>query len=261
VEAATAIGTLQASYTDVGLCEYTTDILKRDALLGVSITGIMDNPDICLNEGILRRGADRALRVNATWANMLGINPAARICTVKPSGTASLLLNCSSGIHPHHAKRYYRRVTANPLEQNAQRFREANPHAVELKPNGDWALVFPIKAPEGAITQDEVDEESFLKCVKIVRDNWVRVGARSGCHNVSATLAVKQWSKIGSRIWEEQSTITVFPKGSDMVVPYAPRETAVDDARWAHLVNNMKGVKYDGERNVGSECEGRCEVR
>ncbi len=114
VVAAAIIGTAQAAYTDFPyLGEVSEKIAKRDALLGVSITGFMDNPAILLHPDAQKAMAKRAIQVNKETAAPIGLNQAARVTCCKPSGTSSLLLGTSSGIHPRHGKRYFRRVTAN----------------------------------------------------------------------------------------------------------------------------------------------------
>jgi len=145
------LGTLQASYTDFPyLGEVSQNIAKREALIGVGITGLLDNrmfsntPD---GKEILSRGAEEVKSSNRFWANLIGIRPAARCTTVKPSGTLSLLLGgVGSGVHPHHARRYFRRITANPVEVPFLHFKAQNPYMCEEKPNGDWAVTFPMEA-------------------------------------------------------------------------------------------------------------------
>jgi len=100
-------------------------------LLGCSITGMMDNPEIIYNPEIQRKGAEIVRIKNAEIASIIGINDAARTTTVKPEGSASCVLGTSSGIHPHHAKRYIRRVQANKLEFPVQHFEKVNPLAVD----------------------------------------------------------------------------------------------------------------------------------
>mgnify|MGYP001001035333 CR=1 FL=1 len=130
--AASIIGTLQAGFTTLPyLGEVSERIFKREALLGVSMTGIMEQHELCLDPAVQKEGARVVKRTNKEFAAKIGINPAARTTCVKPEGTASCILGTSSGIHPHHAKRYIRRVQANKLEDIYQHFKKTNPRACE----------------------------------------------------------------------------------------------------------------------------------
>lgn len=279
-----AIGTLQAGYTKFPyLGPVTERIVRREALLGVSITGIMDNPEIGLNPVALKMAARAAIKENERVAKMIGVNSAARVTTIKPSGTASLELGCvGSGIHYHHARRYFRRVTANPNEAVAQHFISINPHMVETKPNGDVCLVFPIKAPDDSKTVKEEPAAEFVEHVLTVYENWVKPGSATRrnklplTHNVSCTVAIQEgeWDDIIKMVWENADRITAMsflPIFSDKIYPFAPREevvTEVDEAKWNYLISNYKPVDYStmehtNARNLGLEIAcggGSCEV-
>ena len=130
--AASIIGTLQAGFASFEyLGETSENIIKREALLGVSMTGIMEQHDICLDPEYQRYGAEIVKKTNKKMAELIGINQAARTTCIKPEGTSSCILGTSSGIHPHHAKRYIRRVQANKLEPIYNYFKEMNPRACE----------------------------------------------------------------------------------------------------------------------------------
>ncbi|MDR2863668.1 MAG: hypothetical protein LBV54_07355, partial [Puniceicoccales bacterium] len=163
--AAAFIGTLQASYTKMPyLGPVTQFINERESLLGVSITGILDNPTLMLNPTVLETGAAAVKAENSRVAALIGIPAAARATCVKPEGTASLLLGTSSGIHPHHAKRYFRRVQANRQEPVYLHFRETNPGMTErsvYNPNDD-IITFPIQARNDAIIRDDLRAIEFL---------------------------------------------------------------------------------------------------
>lgn len=259
-EAAAIIGTLQASYTNfMYLGPITRAIVERESLLGVGITGIMDNPKMALDPQILRDAADLVNRVNEATSELLGISPAARTTTIKPSGTASLELGCvGSGIHPHHAKRYFRRVTANPAEVVAQEFRRVNPHMVEQKPNGDWSIVFPVQAPTDAITTGGLKGLNFIDHVFTVYDNWIKTGTRNPSsspgltHNVSCTVVVHddEWDLVIQKVWDNRQRINAMsflPVVADKLYAYAPREavsTPADEARWQSLIANYRRVDW-----------------
>ena len=131
-KAAAIIGTLQAGFTKLDyLGETSCRIFERESLLGVSLTGIMEKHDLVLSEKVLRAGAKVAVDTNKEMAKKIGINQAARVTCLKPEGTSSSMLGTSSGIHPHHAKRYIRHVQANVLEAPYQHFKTYNPQACE----------------------------------------------------------------------------------------------------------------------------------
>ncbi len=251
---AAAIGTLQAAYTDIPYLGPVSRFLnEREALLGVSICGILDNPEVFLNARILERGAEICRATNAVVADGIGIRRAARVTCVKPEGTASLLLETGSGIHPHHAKRYFRRVQANRAEPVYRFFREKNPHMTEpsvYQPDTDDVITFPVQAPETAILRDEVGAVQFLEYVKFVQKHWVQAGRAHEeyspllHHNVSNTCTVRpeEWAEVAKFIWENREYFTgvsLLPFSGDKIYPQAPREEVVSDediAKWNRLV-------------------------
>lgn len=259
-EAAAFIGTLQAGYTDFRyLGPITEAIARREALLGVGMTGMMDNPAVCLNATVVRTGAEIVVENNRLVAKMIGIRQASRCTTVKPSGTASLELGCvGSGIHPHHAGRYFRRVTANKNESVAQYLYKTNPHLFELKPNGDWCITFPIAAPVGAVTVKDQDARHFLENVFSTYDNWILPGtalperAPGLTHNVSATVTGRpdEWPDIRKMCWDNRARINSMSFANvfnDKLVPFMPREevtTELDWLRWEELITKYVNPEY-----------------
>ncbi|MDR1498272.1 MAG: hypothetical protein LBS59_07700 [Puniceicoccales bacterium] len=261
--AAAFIGTLQASYTHMPYLSVATRFInERESLLGVSITGIMDNPGLMLDPSILERGALEVRKENARVAAIIGIPSAARTTCVKPEGTASLLLGTSSGIHPHHAKRYFRRVLANKLERVYQHFRETNPKMTEhsVYNQNDDVITFPIQARDGAITRDDLNALQFLNHVRLVQRHWVRSGRahekfNPGLdHNVSNTCVVKagEWDSVAAFIWANRDYFTgiaLLPFAGDKVYAQAPNEAVTnetDQARWDTL--NYNPVDYASMR-------------
>jgi len=212
---ASVLGTFQSAYTDTGyLGEVSHQILKRESLLGVSICGVMDSPDICLNAESLQEASKEAMLANERTANALGIRSASRITCVKPEGTTSLVLNSSSGIHPHHADRYIRRVNANLGEPVFQKFYSENPHAVEDSVWGaDKVVSFAVQAPENAIKKSDLSAIEFMEKSKTVYENWVVPSTRRGrlesaTHNVSITVTVKpyEWQAVQDYLWENKDS-------------------------------------------------------
>lgn len=258
--AAAIIGTLQASYTSMPYLGWVSEIIaEREALLGIGMTGMMDSPDITLDADMQRQVAENVRQWNIEWAAKIGIRPAARTTCVKPSGTTSLELgSVGSGIHPHHAKRYIRRVTADELEVVFQAFKTHNPHMCVRKPNGKWCVEFPVEAPEGAIIKADLGAIQFLELVKSTQLNWVLPGtARAESspglnHNVSNTVTVRpeEWEAVAEYLWSEReffTGVTLVSATSDKDYAFAPFEaivTAADEARWNQLVAGYKPVDY-----------------
>lgn len=239
---ASIIGTLQAGFTDFPYLGQTSEnIIRREALLGVSMTGIMEAPDITLNEEVQRDGAREVKKWNKVISKIIGINQAARTTCVKPEGSASCLLGTSSGIHPHHAKRYIRRVQANKFENIYQHFKKINPLACEesvWSNNGtDDVISFCIEVEDGAKVKNQVSAIDLLKSVKLTQQNWVLSGKNEHlcvhkdlCHNVSNTITVKptEWADVEQFIYENRKYfcgISLLPLSGDKDYPQAPFTT------------------------------------
>ncbi len=236
-EAAAIIGTLQASYTNMPfLGKDTEELIRHEALLGVSITGIMDNPKILLNPEILRKGAEIVKTINEQIASIIGINPAARCTAIKPSGNASVLLKTSSGIHPSHAKKYFRIMQMNKGTEMAKILEENNPvlleNSVWSASGKDWAVFIPIEEKDDSITKDEISDIEFTKHIKLVYENWILPGTRIDrgysnrvTHNVSNTITVEDWDKVFDYIFDNQEYfcgLSMLPSTGDKVFKQAP---------------------------------------
>ncbi len=241
VTAATIIGTLQAGYTDPGyLKEESRYIIERESLLGISITGMMDNPKFCFDTELLERMAKLAIEVNRDWAALLGIRPAARVTCVKPAGNSTIVLGCQgSGIHPPHSKKLIRRVQVNKFDPVYQEFKLYNPHMCEESVwsanKSDDVISFPVTTHEGAITKDDITALEFLEKVKLVQNAWVKNGTarpmsvENASHNVSNTVAVgpDEWEAVADFIWDNRdyfSGISLLAKSGDFVYEQAPMQ-------------------------------------
>lgn len=215
--AAALIGTLQAGYTDFHyLRPCWKEATEKDALIGVGMTGIASGAVLNLN---LREASSEVVKENARVAKLLGINFAARTTTVKPSGTSSLVVGSSSGIHAWHNDYYIRRMRMGKNEALYKYLAKKVPRLVEddtLVPGG---AVFscPQKAPEGAIVRTE-SMSDLLERVRKFNLDWVRHGHNGGdnTHNVSCTISVKPdaWEEVSEWMWEnrnEYNGISVLP--------------------------------------------------
>ena len=238
-KAASIIGTLQAGFATFSyLGEASERIVSREALLGVSMTGIMENHEICLDPETQRAGAKVVKVENKRIAKMIGINQAARTTCIKPEGTSSCVLGTSSGIHPHHAKRYIRRVQANKMEPIYNYFSEINPRACEesvwSNNDSDDVVAFCIEVPAGAKTKNQVGAIDLLSHVKSTQQNWVITGTnKSLCtqpwlvHNVSNTINIKpdEWGEVEKFIYKNRKFfcgISLLPITGDKDYPQAP---------------------------------------
>lgn len=263
VENATIIGTCQAGFTYFPyLSKAARELTEDESLLGVSITGIMDNPDILLNPAIQREGAELAKKVNEKWANILGINPAARITCIKPEGTSSLVLGTGSGIHPHHSRRYFRRVQCNKLDNVYKFFKKHNPHMCESSVwstnKTDDIITFPIEVSTNVKTKADLTALEHLKVIKSTQQNWVIPGSKTKynkkniAHNVSCTVIVNdnEWDSVISYIFDNReyfTAVSLLPATGDKKFPQAPMEDVVteeDREKWNNITNNFKHVDY-----------------
>lgn len=241
-KAASIIGTLQAGFTKLDyLGEISCRIFEREALLGVSLTGTMEKHDLILSEKVLRNGAKIAVDTNKEMAKKININQAARVTCLKPEGTSSSMLGTSSGIHPHHAKRYIRHVQANILEAPYQHFKKLNPQACEKSSwsanNTDEVIKFPIEVPDGSKLKNQLPAVEMLSIVKDTQKNWVQSGKnKSLCtqeylsHNVSNTVTVKpeEWDDVTKYIYDNRkyfAGISLIPQSGDKDYPQAPFTT------------------------------------
>jgi ribonucleoside-diphosphate reductase alpha chain len=263
VKAATIIGTCQAGYTEFKYHgNITEEIVKREALLGVSITGFMDSPEITLVPENLREMADLAIEVNKEMAKKIGINPASRLLAVKPEGSTSILLNTASGIHPRYAKKYFRRIQANKNDPVYKHFKEKNPHCCESSvwsTNGvDDVITFCVESPKGCIVKDDLTALEFLKIVKLVQENWVVRGTANPdtspglTHNVSNTVTVSadEWDDVSEYIYENRKFFTgvaMIPDNGDSIYEQAPHQnirSQDDEAQWTNYIESYEKVDY-----------------
>ena len=278
-KAAAFIGTLQAGYTRFHfLNPETRKVTERDALIGVSITGISDRMrDIFSSAELLLQGALSVVEANERTANKIGINPAARCTTIKPSGNSSLFLGCvGSGIHPHHAERYLRRIRRRVDDPIVAHIKEQNPAMVDIC--GDDAYVtFAVKAPENATLRKNYDALTFLDTVKHFYQNWISPGttneAANLSHSISATVTVKpdDWEALADQVWKNAITIptlSFLAEMGDHDYKFAPRESADTPetiAKWRAIAEGNQEIDWStfvGSREIGAACEGPvCEIQ
>jgi len=246
-KAAAFIGTLQASYTDF---HYLRDVWRKttekEALLGIGMTGIASGAVLKLN---MKEAAKVAVAENERVAAILGINKAARVTTVKPSGTTSLVLGTSSGIHAWHDDFYLRRIRLGKNEALYQYLSVYHPEMLEddfFKPTLQSIVAVPQRAPEGAITRKE-SAMDLLERIKTINKNWIKPGHRKGAnmHNVSATVTIKQdeWDEVGEWLFENKEYFTALSFLPEDLGTYVqtPYETITEE-KFNELVKSLHEV-------------------
>ena len=247
VKAATFIGTLQASYTSF---HYLRPVWQRttekEALIGVGMTGIGSGAAQKLD---LKEAAKIVKEENERVAKLLGINSAARCTTIKPSGTSSLTLGTSSGIHAWHNDYYIRRIRVGKNESIYTYLSINHPELVEdeyFRPHDTAVISVPQKAPQGSILRHE-SALDLLNRVKFFYQNWIKPGHRSGqnTHNISATISIKddQWEEVGKWMWENRkfyNGLSVLPY-ADHTYKQAPFEDCTEE-RYNEMMKPLSDV-------------------
>lgn len=253
---ASVLGTIQASYTSFKvLTEASRLIAERDALIGVGITGMCENPEILFNPEIQDEGARLVQKTNVKMAGIIGINPAARCTVVKPSGNSSQLLGCtSSGIHKFPFKRFIRNIQAANTEQALRYVKEINPMMVKpsvYNKEGESVISFPVELDDNVLTSEYSSAIDFLEMVRMTKAHWIENGtnfdhpfykeypkfARMRM-NVSNTCMVKddEWDDVKEYVWNNRnvfSGISFLPKGGDLLYPQAPYTSVLDEKELA----------------------------
>jgi ribonucleoside-triphosphate reductase len=279
VRCASILGTHQARFTHFPyLGSVTERIVKRESLLGVSITGVLSKDELPL-----KQAADLAVRTNQEYADRLGIPRASRVTCVKPEGTASLVLGTSAGVHPYHADKFIRRVQAQPDEDCYKRYLEANPdHCVDSVWGKDLKVIeFACVAPPFAKTKDDLTSLQHLEIAKQVNTDWVRGGTalarlEGAHHNVSITVTVDDWLAVRDYLWSNRTLFTgvsLLSASGDYDYQQAPYQKVYDNPdksdphydekvrireRFAQLLNPAPVVYDEMTQEVVIEAGGAC---
>lgn len=299
VEIAAFFGTLQAGFTDFHyLRNKWKQATEKDALLGIGMTGIGSGSILKVYahgyvvENALEIAAGHAKIVNRVTASKIGINEAARVTCVKPSGTTSCVLGTSSGIHAWHAPYYLRTMRFNKTEEIAKYLMENHPELCEddvLRPADTLCVRFPIKAPENAIYRTETALDT-LERVKKFSMEWIKPGHISGAntHNVSATISIDknrlyetcsdctfgeeidEWEAVGDWMWENREvyngiSVLDFDGGTYKQAPFED----ITEEEYLERIESLKSIDLtnvrEEEDNVHfgqvSACSGNaCEI-
>lgn len=247
-EAASVICTLQAGYTRFKVLErWSQKIAERDALIGVGITGLCENPEVLFDPEVQRRAARIVVETNKKVAKMIRINPAARCTVIKPSGNSSQLLGTLSGITPGHSRHYIRHIQASDTEQAIQEWERVNPECVETSvwaPDREKVIAFPVTLPEGALLKQNLSAIDFLKLVLLTKENWIEFGTNFDHPstkenptlrmNVSNTCTVRpdEWEDVREYLWEHRDKfggISLLSSFGDLDYPQAPYTEVLDE--------------------------------
>ena len=274
VAAAAFIGTLQAGYTEFHyLREVWQETTEKDALIGVSMTGIASGKVLDLN---MTEASDHVKMMNNMVAKTIGIKTAARCTTVKPAGTTSLVLGTSSGIHAWHNKYYVRRMRVGKNEAIYAYLAIHHPQLLEddyFRPHDTAVISIPQTAPKGSITRKE-NALDLLDRIKKVANEWVKPGHRRGSntHNVSATVSLKddQWDLAGEWMWKNRdhyNGLAVLPHdgGTYVQAPFEDitKQKYDEMSRTLQEVDLTKVVELEDKTDLSGELAcagGNCEI-
>ena len=275
VKAASFIGTLQAGYTDFHyLRDIWRDTTEKDALIGVSMTGIGSGAVLKYD---MTEAAEVVKEENTRIAKLIGINQSARTTTVKPAGTTSLTLGTSSGIHAWHNDYYIRTLRVGKTEAIYEYLAANIPELVEdeyFNPHTTAVISIPQKAPQDAILRTESPFD-LLDRVKRVFTEWIKPGHRTGSntHNVSATISLKEdeWDKAGEWMWENRNSyngLSVLPYngGTYKQAPFQDIDQAQyeDMLQYLNDIDLSKVIEEKDETNLTGELAcagGACEIQ
>jgi len=264
-KAAAFIGTLQAGYTDF---YYLRDIwqktTEKDALIGVGITGIASGAILPLD---LTQASNIIKEENERISKLIGINCAARTTCIKPSGTTSLVVGSSSGIHAWHSRYYVRNIRFGKNEAIYKYLAANHPEIVQdefFKPHEQAVVGIPVKAPEKAIFRTESAIE-LLERIKKFSLEWVKPGHRKGdnTHNVSATVSVgeDEWEVVGKWMWENRhcyNGLSVLPR-NDHTYTQAPFEECSKD-KFEQLYSKLQNIDLTKVVELGDNTDLKGEV-
>ena len=274
VKAAAFIGTLQAGYTNFHyLREVWKETTEKDALIGVSMTGIASGKVLKLN---VTEAAAIVKKENTRVAKLLNINKAARTTCVKPAGTTSLTLGTSSGIHAWHNDYYIRRMRVGKNESIYNYLATLHPELIEddyFRPHDTACISIPQESPKGSIMRTESAFE-LLERVKKIAKEWVVPGHRGGSntHNVSATVSLKEdeWDKAGEWMWNNRKhynglAVLPYDGGSYIQAPFEDITKEKFEEMLKHLmdIDLSKIVEVDDNTDLKGELAcagGACEI-
>ena len=248
VELATILGTFQATLTNFRyLTKAWKDNTEEEALLGVSLTGIMDNKRLIEGNNLPKRLEvlkNRAVIMNEGWAANLGIKQSVAITCVKPSGTVSQLVDSASGIHTRHSEYYIRTVRADKKDPIAQLMVDQGVYHEDdiTKPEHTLVFYFPIKSPSKSLTRIDLSAIEHLEIWKMYQDHWCE-------HKPSATISVREaeWLKVGAWVWDNFDKISgvSFLPFADHSYQQAPYQEITEDEYKEWMNKTVHEINWD----------------
>lgn len=271
VSAATRLGTIQASFTNFGYIRpQWQKQTEEEALLGVSMTGLAANAKLFtrfLQDNIFSRAARIANEVNHFVALDLGINPAARVTTIKPEGTTSTCLDTTSGVHSAHSEYYLRRIRIDKDQELAQYLSlQLRSDYIETDKHNPQNLVVSVPMQlKGAITREDETASTFFQNVLALREQWILPGHNVGwnTHNISCTVSYKvsETETLQNLMWKNRHNyngISILPYDGGTYVQ-APFE-AVSRETYEYLSNNLPPLDLYGVRYAQNQSDDRASV-
>lgn len=245
VRIATILGTLQSTLTFFPyLRKIWASNTEEERLLGVSLTGQLDNEALYKGEISLTELKNAAIETNKEWASLLGINPSTAITCVKPSGTVSQLVDSASGLHARHSPYYVRTVRADNKDPLTQFLKDMGiPHEPAIsKEQTTTIFSFPIKSPSGSISRTEQSALQQLEYWKRVQEEWCE-------HKPSCTVNVKEneWPSVGGWVFDNFDVISgiSFMPDSDHVYQQAPYQECTKEEYETMKSKMPKGIDWD----------------
>jgi len=261
VRIATILGTFQSTLTHFPyLRKVWQTNTEEERLLGVSMTGILDNPRMNNPDdpnlpANLEKLREHAVVVNAEFADALGINRSTAITAIKPEGTVSQLTGTASGIHPQHAQYYIRRVRSDNKDPLTA-FLKAQGFPSEpdfYKPDSTTVFSFPVAVAEGALLREDLDAIKHLRLWLLYQKHYCE-------HKPSVTISVteREWPAVGAWVWENFDDITgvSFLPMDGGTYKQAPYET-IDAAEYERLKAAMPtGIDWEAFKEGTDNVEG-----
>lgn len=259
IRIATILGTYQSTLVKFQyLSPEWAENCKKERLLGVSITGQWDSPEM-RKASVLKKLREEVVRVNKVYAKKFGVDPSSCTTAVKPSGTLSQMVDSSSGMHPRHAEYYIRRVRISATDPL---FRMLKDQGVPFYPEvgqamesaNTYVLEFPVKAPKNAIFKDDITALEQLEHWKLVKENYTE-------HNPSVTISVgdREWIQVADWLygnWDIVGGLSFLPR-SDSVYQLAPYEE-IDKKKYEELSKRL--TEIDFSKIVVYEMEDKTEI-
>lgn len=242
---ATMLGTYQSTLSRFNyLSDEWKENCDKERLLGVSITGQWDCKAV-RNKETLEKIKAKALETNQKYAKQFGVNPSTAVTCVKPSGTVSQTIDCSSGMHPRHSEYYIRRIRISATDSLFKMLKDQgvsyHPEVGQKEDTANtFVLDFPVKSPEGSVYKDDITSLDQLEHWKLVKMNYTE-------HSPSVTISVgnDEWIRVANWLyenWDILSGLSFLPR-SEHVYQLAPYEV-IDEEAYLRLREGFKDVDY-----------------